>query len=101
MITIILENEKGEKIKSIFNEGNNKYLSTIEDHKNFPIMSEFADCDNEIVLNKDIVQLIKELKLLKTTQNEKDSQQIDEIIELANKAEENENYYLIFTPFVN
>lgn len=100
-MTIILENEKGEKIKSIFNEDNGKYLFTIEDHKNFPIMSEFADCDNEMVLSKDIPQLIKELRFLKNNLNEKDSQHINQIIELAEKVKENKEYYLIFTPFIN
>ncbi len=100
MMTIILENEKGERIKSVFSKDNGKYLFTIEDYKNFPIMSEFADCDNEIVLNRDITQLIKELESLANTLNERDSQHINEIIELAKKAKENKGYYLIFTPFI-
>lgn len=100
MMTIILGKEKGETVKSISNEDNGKYLFTIEDHKNFPIMSEFADCDNEMVLSKDIPQLIKELQFLKNTLNEKDSQHINEIIELAESVKENREYYLIFTPFI-
>ena len=100
MMTIILENKNNERLKSVSEKDNGKYLFTVTDSDLFPILSELADCDNEIVPSEDIPKLIGELETLKQSiKNGKAANHINEIIDLAEIAKSHKDHYLIFTPF--
>ena len=100
MMTIILENKNNERLKSVSEEDNGKYLFAITDNKLFPMLSELAGCDNEIVPSEDMPKLIGELKTLKQgIEDGKAVSHINEIIDLAETAKNHKDFYLIFTPF--
>jgi len=101
VITIILENRENQIIEKTGEPNNREYLLQPLDAQSFPILSEVSDCDNELITSEHMPQLIGELKKLKTTVNETQKHQIDEIIRLARICEINKDYFLIFTPFAH
>jgi hypothetical protein len=98
MFTIILQNSSGEKLKEIYQDGNDRYL--MQEENDYNILSELSECSYDVFSSNDMEGLILELEQVKAKLNHiNDISHVEKVIFLAKKCKELETGRLIFTPF--